>query len=958
MLANARFLRHLAARLRVRPQDVDDVLQQTWLSTLRERDGFGKPRSWLASVLRHRWLDMLRSEEAQRHHEGRASEQAVAPSEVLSEDEERLREVLARALTELREPYRTTILLHYYEGLTTPAVARRTGVSEETARTRVRRGLALLRERLIGSDGRRGARRSLFFLPFLRRRERSTGSPARLHPAWIATGATGVLVSAALLWSIAAPAGGLATAVVGPRNGGVHAGTAEVPALRLTSDADRRARSVSPTAAPSARPLDVTVYGEGGRPAEGARVVLYQGWQPGHQADSYERPLKEERTDENGHARFERVPRTYNVRAQAERLVSRETYLGRSADDQPERVELHLVEPRTIRGRVVDEDGDPIAGALVSTSSDPNALDMQRLGAEMRSVPGSGVSLLRQTIRAVTTDATGRFELSGLAPARYALVTTHDEFSRATALVLEHEHDVTLRLVRRGALELRVVTHDGHPAVDSTVTLLRGTAQPSFAGNPPSVRRADERGVVELPALNAGEWAYAHVAAPHHAPALLGPIELRPERVSIDVELRPRRLVAVRVVDEHGAPLATASVRPRASWVRVPLDWRTSGIWQLVERATDFPARPTDADGRVLFDDLPAIPLELVVSRPGSGPEIVYGTVTTDQAEVVVPFVPPAAGVSIAGTVRDGTTREAIGNAEVVALGSGASRQVATHSDERGGFHLELPRAGSWSVVVRAKGYATDVFDVTSLAGALETDVELFEARNVELELVGPDGTALADTDVFFETLDGRPAFCRDGKGSVRTYARTGDDGTTSVRGLPGTRVRLRIDPPGLALRESHELDLEPAGSRRITLRTTHAPGTVPLRIELREGSPEESRPLRAPYRATLHDAQGTLVAAWTGAPVGGAMVLEPDRESYYLTSTASGLYLWRNLQGRSDAFNRPATPVGSPVEATVLVPPVAVRLKLEAEGFAPIEQWFHPAHDAFAPETVVARRN
>src|SRR5262249_58522472 len=55
------------------------------------------------------------------------------------------------------EPYRTAILLRYLRDLPVDEVARRTGVPVATLRSRVQRGLALLRSRLDRRHGSRAA---------------------------------------------------------------------------------------------------------------------------------------------------------------------------------------------------------------------------------------------------------------------------------------------------------------------------------------------------------------------------------------------------------------------------------------------------------------------------------------------------------------------------------------------------------------------------------------------------------------------------------------------------------------------------------------------------------------------------------------------------------------------------------------------------------------------------------
>src|SRR5262249_36265479 len=74
-----------------------------------------------------------------------------------------LRRVVA-ALIGLREPYRGALMLRYFEGLSPEVIATRLQVPLETVKTRLRRGLAMMREELDASEGRRDSRA----LPLLR----------------------------------------------------------------------------------------------------------------------------------------------------------------------------------------------------------------------------------------------------------------------------------------------------------------------------------------------------------------------------------------------------------------------------------------------------------------------------------------------------------------------------------------------------------------------------------------------------------------------------------------------------------------------------------------------------------------------------------------------------------------------------------------------------------------------
>ena len=63
---------------------------------------------------------------------------------------------VAAAVSRLDEPYRSTVLLRYLDGLDTNTIAERTGATPPTVRKRLSRGLAELRARLGAEFGEAG----------------------------------------------------------------------------------------------------------------------------------------------------------------------------------------------------------------------------------------------------------------------------------------------------------------------------------------------------------------------------------------------------------------------------------------------------------------------------------------------------------------------------------------------------------------------------------------------------------------------------------------------------------------------------------------------------------------------------------------------------------------------------------------------------------------------------------
>jgi RNA polymerase sigma factor (sigma-70 family) len=153
LLANAAWLGRLARRL-ADEGDAEDIAQATWLACLRSPPDPTRPsRPWLAEVLRN-FARMQRRSSARRR-DAPADVQALAaegpsPEERLATAE--LHQRLAGLVSALDEPYRTVVLLRFYEGLTTSALALRLGVPPGTARWRLSEAVRRLRAALDGAD--------------------------------------------------------------------------------------------------------------------------------------------------------------------------------------------------------------------------------------------------------------------------------------------------------------------------------------------------------------------------------------------------------------------------------------------------------------------------------------------------------------------------------------------------------------------------------------------------------------------------------------------------------------------------------------------------------------------------------------------------------------------------------------------------------------------------------------
>ena len=156
LLAHRAWVRDVALALTRDPHAAADAEQQTWLAAVTSPPRTGaSPRGWLLTVLRNAVRKGVRGTARRRVHEASAPVRADVPSadETVARAEIHGRVVLA--VLALDEPFRTTVLLRYFDGLTPNEVADRQHVAVATVRTRLHRAMQVLRQRLdADGDGR------------------------------------------------------------------------------------------------------------------------------------------------------------------------------------------------------------------------------------------------------------------------------------------------------------------------------------------------------------------------------------------------------------------------------------------------------------------------------------------------------------------------------------------------------------------------------------------------------------------------------------------------------------------------------------------------------------------------------------------------------------------------------------------------------------------------------------
>ena len=142
----------IAYRVLASRSEAEEVVQETFVQVWRQAATYDASRggamAWIATIVRSRALDRLRSRAASERAVARSEDDpdsqptAPAPAELAAQRE--LRAQVMAALAALPVEQRSAIELAYYEGLSHSEIAARLGDPLGTVKTRVRLGLAKL----------------------------------------------------------------------------------------------------------------------------------------------------------------------------------------------------------------------------------------------------------------------------------------------------------------------------------------------------------------------------------------------------------------------------------------------------------------------------------------------------------------------------------------------------------------------------------------------------------------------------------------------------------------------------------------------------------------------------------------------------------------------------------------------------------------------------------------------
>jgi RNA polymerase sigma factor (sigma-70 family) len=757
--------------------DAEDAFQATFLALARRAGAIqcrGSVGGWLHRVAYHAAVKAraraLKRLEREGHAEPRAS-----PADPLTELTGReLLALLDEELERLPEEHRGPLVLCYLEGKARDEAARALGCSLGTLKRRLREGRARLRGRLAG----RGASLAALLA--------AGAGGAAVSPA-LATGTTraALLVAAGRAAALPAAVTSLMTDVLrGLASGQRKAAGAALLALALMAATAGLFAGRAPAGgadaprpgvdAPRSDPREMTVTGRvldpEGRPLAGARVAVLAGVQRLRRNIGVSREravLGRGKADDEG--RFSLVvPRTSSARNWGvDVLAGREGYglAWQSFDPDAGRpeVSVRLSREQVIRGRLSDLQGQPAARVklrvahvwLVPAPARAPRDDFLRSDdLDLGDLPGD----LPAWPAPVTTDEQGRFAVRGLGVGMGVAVHVVDErFALQTITVRDTSQPAEVENLRRALDPARVL--EGRVSYADTGRPAAGVEVQGFGWE--SHGRTDGEGRFRInsyrwPLDDGGEGGWLIAYSPPGTPYC-----------NVQKQFRwPKGAV------KHTLELAL----PRGVLVR----------GSVTDEATGRPV----AGAQVSY-------MAQLLNNPNLKPEELGGQNFVN-------------GRDMTGTAPDGTFRIACRPGPGYLLVEGPDADYVLR--ENGGDErlLRGKRGGHpWY----SHGFAA--LDLKAGAEPLDLKVTLRKGITLTGEVVGPDGRAVEDLQVFcrLQGLSTHPVQVRghrfelhgcDPEETVTVMFldaanRWGATARLSARGAGGKRVRVRLAPCGSA---------------------------------------------------------------------------------------------------------------------------------------------------------------
>ncbi len=401
---------------------------------------------------------------------------------------------------------------------------------------------------------------------------------------------------------------------------------------------------------------------------------------------------------------------------------------ARTATNHPRTFELGVVTlspGATIRGRVENDEGLPVEGAVVQASAKP----------------GSFGNWWNVETAEVTTDSNGAFTFNSLTTDKsYSISTTKEDRIRSPSQRSKAPSESPLLFVLEVGSYLEGVVTDGSLApIEGASVKAKATFSPDGRGpraNHPSDVATDSNGRFKLGLLGHGSWTISAAARGYLGAA---PVE---RTVTADAQLKPLAFqlnkgltLEGNITDSDGQPIANASIQSIS-----------------VNRTDKRPpaGARADAEGNYRIDTLVPGKASFEIKAQDFLPTVRDVEITTGSNRLDVRL---DRSPTISGTVY-GVDGEPLAGAEVtvkiLASSGGWSGPHPPRSDENGEFRLTRP-PGRYQLHASIEGLPTAVGEGEILLG--DNDVSGLEIHfeaggSVTGTVIGLTTDELAETSV------------------------------------------------------------------------------------------------------------------------------------------------------------------------------------------------------------------
>ncbi len=477
LLEHSKFIRCLARSLVLDESSADDLTQKTWRAALKKPPKEdAPPMGWLSKVV-HNLARMEKRSSIRRYKREKivAQPEAVRSTEDVFERQAQT-QLIFDAVMSLKDPYRSAILLRFYDEMPPRQIAREIGAPVTTVKTWLQRGQEQLRGKL---DAEFGGDRETWKLALAPIAGLSlVQSAASATTATTATVGSGFGVAALKLGLV-----GLITATA----------AVLIVLWNIFPDGDQQGLGDLAGVAPVEGNLQPPDRAPGSEPGSGPTFLDEQGQRiaieppktflSGRVADSvtgepieiFDLKLSRRYEIQNTPASavsskkivdgeglfslpFDGNPGRYVLYVKTSRHKARDIPIVISSRSPPPLLEIELDPGFSLSGRVVDSrTGDPIENAIVG-AKDCTWLDKILLESE-----GGGIH--------DRTGKDGYFTLEGLGRGATKAVVSHPDYAQASTVACAGSEEIAIGLERGCSVFGLVSSHHGTPIQGAVVTV-------------------------------------------------------------------------------------------------------------------------------------------------------------------------------------------------------------------------------------------------------------------------------------------------------------------------------------------------------------------------------------------------------------------------------------------------------------------------------------------------------